>query len=233
MLDGASRIGEVVAAAAADGQPAVGITDHGNMYGVLDCYTAARDAGVTPVLGMEAYFTNTSRFDRPEARRARDLPPHAARRDRARATATSSRSRAARTSTATTTSPASTASCSSGTTRASPPRPAASAALVSQLILAGRRRRPRSRPRRASRTSSAATTSSSSCRTTASPSDATVNPPLLDIARKLQRAAARDQRQPLHAPATTPRRTTRCCACRPARCRATRSASSSTATSST
>ena len=35
MLDGASRIGEVVAAAAADGQPAVGITDHGNMYGAL------------------------------------------------------------------------------------------------------------------------------------------------------------------------------------------------------
>ncbi|MCB1003338.1 MAG: PHP domain-containing protein, partial [Acidimicrobiales bacterium] len=33
MLDGASRIGEVVAAAAADGQPALGITDHGNMYG--------------------------------------------------------------------------------------------------------------------------------------------------------------------------------------------------------
>ena len=40
MLDGASRIGDVVAAAAADGQPAVGITDHGNMYGVLPMYTA-------------------------------------------------------------------------------------------------------------------------------------------------------------------------------------------------
>ena len=38
MLDGASRIGEVVAAAAADGQPAVGITYHGNMYGVLPLY---------------------------------------------------------------------------------------------------------------------------------------------------------------------------------------------------
>ena len=66
MLDGASRIGEVVAAAAADGQPAVGITDHGNMYGVLPIYEAARDAGVKPVLGMEGYFTNTSRFDRPK-----------------------------------------------------------------------------------------------------------------------------------------------------------------------
>ena len=35
MLDGASRVGDVVAAVAADGQPAVGITDHGNMYGAL------------------------------------------------------------------------------------------------------------------------------------------------------------------------------------------------------
>src|SRR5256714_6310547 len=66
MLDGASRIGEVVAAAAADGQPAVGITDHGNLYGALPMYKAARDAGVKPVLGMEGYFTNTSRFDRPK-----------------------------------------------------------------------------------------------------------------------------------------------------------------------
>jgi DNA polymerase-3 subunit alpha len=66
MLDGASRIGEVVAAVAADGQPAVGITDHGNMYGVLELYKAARTEGVKPVLGMEGYFTNTSRFDRPK-----------------------------------------------------------------------------------------------------------------------------------------------------------------------
>jgi DNA polymerase-3 subunit alpha len=66
MLDGASRIGEVVAAAAADGQPAVGITDHGNMYGALELYKAARAAGIKPVLGMEGYFTNTSRFDRPK-----------------------------------------------------------------------------------------------------------------------------------------------------------------------
>jgi DNA polymerase III subunit alpha len=66
MLDGASRIGEVVAAAAADGQPAVGITDHGNMYGALELYKAAKNAGVKPIIGMEAYFTNTSRFERPK-----------------------------------------------------------------------------------------------------------------------------------------------------------------------
>jgi DNA polymerase-3 subunit alpha len=65
MLDGAARVQEVVATAAADGQPAVGITDHGNMYGVIDFYRAARDAGITPVIGTEAYMVTTSRFDRP------------------------------------------------------------------------------------------------------------------------------------------------------------------------
>ena len=65
MLDGAARIPDVIATAAADGQPAVGITDHGNMYGVLDFYRAAREAGLTPVIGAEAYFTSASRFDRP------------------------------------------------------------------------------------------------------------------------------------------------------------------------
>src|SRR4051812_11428694 len=65
MLDGASRIDDVVNAAVRDGQPAVGITDHGNMYGVLELWKAAREQGVKPVLGMEGYFTNGSRFDRP------------------------------------------------------------------------------------------------------------------------------------------------------------------------
>ncbi|MEI8002272.1 MAG: DNA polymerase III subunit alpha [Actinomycetes bacterium] len=66
MLDGAARIKDVVAKAAADGQPAMGITDHGNMYGVLDFYAAAREADIKPVLGMEAYFVDTSRFERPK-----------------------------------------------------------------------------------------------------------------------------------------------------------------------
>ena len=68
MLDGAARIDEVVAAAVADGQPAIGITDHGNMYGVLDFYRAARKAGITPVLGIEAYMAGESRFERPVRR---------------------------------------------------------------------------------------------------------------------------------------------------------------------
>ena len=48
MLDGAARVDDLVAAAVADGQPALGITDHGNMYGVLDFYGACREAGGQP-----------------------------------------------------------------------------------------------------------------------------------------------------------------------------------------
>jgi DNA polymerase III subunit alpha len=70
MLDGAARIGDVVDAAAADGQPAVAITDHGNMYGVLDFYKACRAAGVKPIVGIEAYMAHDSRFEKP-ARRGR------------------------------------------------------------------------------------------------------------------------------------------------------------------
>jgi DNA polymerase III subunit alpha len=68
MLDGASRVDDVVAAAAADGQPALGITDHGNMYGVLDFYKACRDRGITPVIGTEAYMAAESRYERPVRR---------------------------------------------------------------------------------------------------------------------------------------------------------------------
>jgi DNA polymerase-3 subunit alpha len=65
MLDGAARVKEVVAAAAADGQPALAVTDHGVMYGVVDFYKAARAAGINPIVGIEAYVVDGSRFDRP------------------------------------------------------------------------------------------------------------------------------------------------------------------------
>ncbi|MCZ6662354.1 MAG: PHP domain-containing protein, partial [Actinobacteria bacterium] len=65
MLDGAARIEDVVAAAAADEQPAIAITDHGVMYGVVDFVKAARSLDIKPIIGIEAYFTDGSRFDRP------------------------------------------------------------------------------------------------------------------------------------------------------------------------
>jgi len=68
MLDGASRVGDLVAKAAADGQPAVGITDHGNMYGVLDFYQACRDQGIKPIIGSELYMAYEDRTERPPRR---------------------------------------------------------------------------------------------------------------------------------------------------------------------
>src|SRR5437870_3196587 len=68
MLDGAARVKEVIAAAKADGQPAIGITDHGNMYGVLDFYKEAKDQGIKPIIGIEAYQAAESRFERPPRR---------------------------------------------------------------------------------------------------------------------------------------------------------------------
>jgi DNA polymerase-3 subunit alpha len=65
MLDGAARVDDLVQAAVADGQPALGITDHGNMYGVLDFYAACRKAGINPVIGTEAYMAAESRHERP------------------------------------------------------------------------------------------------------------------------------------------------------------------------
>ena len=68
MLDGAARIDQVVAAAARDGQPAIGITDHGNMYGVLDFYAECQRQGINPVIGLEAYMAGESRAERPPRR---------------------------------------------------------------------------------------------------------------------------------------------------------------------
>ena len=65
MLDGAARVEQVVKRAVEDGQPGIAITDHGNMYGVLDFYKAARSAGVKPIIGIEAYMAGGSRLDRP------------------------------------------------------------------------------------------------------------------------------------------------------------------------
>ncbi|MFZ1491454.1 MAG: DNA polymerase III subunit alpha [Ilumatobacteraceae bacterium] len=70
MLDGAARLDQLVATALADGQPAIGMTDHGNMYGVLDFYKECNRHGIKPVIGTEAYMAYESRTERP-ARRGR------------------------------------------------------------------------------------------------------------------------------------------------------------------
>jgi len=65
MLDGASRVDDAINAAVVDGQPALAITDHGNMYGVLEFYRGCRDAGIKPIIGSEVYLAHESRHERP------------------------------------------------------------------------------------------------------------------------------------------------------------------------
>ncbi|GAB1646035.1 DNA polymerase III subunit alpha [Krasilnikovia sp. MM14-A1259] len=62
MLDGAARLKDLFAEANRLGMPAVAITDHGNMHGAYDFYKQATAAGVTPIIGVEAYVAPESRF---------------------------------------------------------------------------------------------------------------------------------------------------------------------------
>jgi len=64
LLDGACRISEIPKAAAQNGHPAVAITDHGAMFGVVDFYKACKNAGVKPIIGCEVYVAPSSRFDK-------------------------------------------------------------------------------------------------------------------------------------------------------------------------
>jgi DNA polymerase-3 subunit alpha len=64
LLDGACRIGQVIDHALANDMPAVAITDHGVLYGVIDFYKTAMSKGVKPIVGCEAYVAPGSRFER-------------------------------------------------------------------------------------------------------------------------------------------------------------------------
>ena len=64
LLDGSSKIKELTARAKELGMDSMAITDHGAMYGVIDFYRAAREAGIKPILGCEVYVAPGSRFDR-------------------------------------------------------------------------------------------------------------------------------------------------------------------------
>ncbi len=64
LLDGAIKIKDLVSRAQELGYKAVAITDHGNLFGILDFYKSMKSVGIKPLIGMEAYFTTGSRFDR-------------------------------------------------------------------------------------------------------------------------------------------------------------------------
>mgnify|MGYP005753196199 FL=1 len=64
LLDGSNKIKEYVKRVKELGMDSAAITDHGVMYGVIDFYRAAREAGINPVLGCEVYVAPGSRFDK-------------------------------------------------------------------------------------------------------------------------------------------------------------------------
>ncbi|HWU32502.1 MAG TPA: DNA polymerase III subunit alpha, partial [Marmoricola sp.] len=65
MLDGAAKIGAMTQAAAEYGMPAIAVTDHGNTFAAFEFYNAAKNAGIKPIIGLEAYMTpGTHRSDK-------------------------------------------------------------------------------------------------------------------------------------------------------------------------
>ncbi|HEV7702574.1 MAG TPA: DNA polymerase III subunit alpha, partial [Candidatus Paceibacterota bacterium] len=64
LLDGLSKLEDLVALAKKFKMPALAITDHGNMYGAIEFYKLAKKAGIKPIIGVEAYMTAGSRKDR-------------------------------------------------------------------------------------------------------------------------------------------------------------------------
>src|SRR5688500_17208715 len=64
LLDGANRIPELVAKTKELGMNAVAVTDHGNLFGAIELYQEARQAGINPIIGYEAYVAPNSRLEK-------------------------------------------------------------------------------------------------------------------------------------------------------------------------
>jgi DNA polymerase-3 subunit alpha len=67
LLDGACRISDIPKAAKENGQTAVAITDHGNMFGVVEFFKACKKEDIKPIIGCEVYVCPRSRFDKQHA----------------------------------------------------------------------------------------------------------------------------------------------------------------------
>src|ERR1700757_2939265 len=63
MLDGAAKTAPMMPKPQREERSAIGMPDHGNMFGASEFYNAATDAGVKPIIGVEAYIAPASRFD--------------------------------------------------------------------------------------------------------------------------------------------------------------------------
>jgi len=76
LLDGASPIKGLVKRAKEHGMNALALTDHGNLHGSLEFYKKAKDAGINPILGYEAYIAPGSRFDKKDAANSKEASYH-------------------------------------------------------------------------------------------------------------------------------------------------------------
>jgi DNA polymerase-3 subunit alpha len=76
LLDGASRIDALIRTVRDQGMKAIALTDHGNLFGAVDFYTQAIEAGIKPIIGIEAYVAPKSRHDRKDVRGIKEAAHH-------------------------------------------------------------------------------------------------------------------------------------------------------------
>ena len=67
LLDGACRLPKLLSSVKEKGQTAVAVTDHGNMFAAIEFYSKAKEMGIKPIIGCEAYVSARSRFDKENA----------------------------------------------------------------------------------------------------------------------------------------------------------------------
>src|SRR5438105_7273861 len=73
LLDGANKIGPLLEHVKNSGMPAIAMTDHGNMFGAVEFFSKAKQQGIKPIIGCEAYLAPGSRFDRNQIARTDDV----------------------------------------------------------------------------------------------------------------------------------------------------------------
>src|SRR5277367_1345295 len=73
LLDGACEIGQLMKTAAGQNMPAIAMTDHGNMFGAVQFYNAATEAGIQPILGCEVYVSQKGHKTRSDSDRYNHL----------------------------------------------------------------------------------------------------------------------------------------------------------------
>ncbi len=76
LLDGACKIEDLIHTCQEFDMKAMALTDHGNMFGVIEFYTKARDAGIKPIIGAEVYIAPNSRFDKTSSKGGSDASFH-------------------------------------------------------------------------------------------------------------------------------------------------------------